>query len=80
MRGMINRNWLPRGWLLAEIVMALLLIPLPAEPQQQPLASTTSVDQSKAAENSGNNSNTPAKDKQESGATNDRLFLLCPTS
>ena len=78
MRGMTSRNWLPWGGLLAEVMTALLLIALPARPQQQPPASTTSMDQRKAADNSSTDPKTPAKDERDSGATNDRLFYALP--
>jgi len=78
MRGMTSRNWLPWGGLLAEVMTALLLIALPARPQQQPPASTTSMDQRKAADNSSNDPKAPAKVERDGGATNDRLFFALP--
>jgi hypothetical protein len=78
MRAMTSRNWPPWGGLLAEVMTALLLFALPARPQQQPPASTTSTDQPKAADNSSNDSKTPAKDGHEGGVANDRLFYTLP--
>ena len=75
---MTSRNWLPWGGLLAEVMTALLVIALPARPQQQTPASTTLTDQPKAVGNSSSDLKTPAKDGQESGPTNDRLFFALP--
>ena len=78
MRGMTNRSGLPFAGLLAEAMTALLIIALPAKPQQQPPASTTSMELSRAADITSTDPNAPAKDQHEAGATNDRLFFALP--
>jgi len=79
MPGMTDRNWLFWGRILAEVMTALLLIALPARPQQQlPVDTTPTADQHKPAVNSNAGPGTPSKDAQGSGATNDRLFFTLP--
>lgn len=78
MRIMTNRSGLPLAGFLAEVMTVLLIIALPARPQQQPTVSTTSMDQRKAADNSNTNPKAPTKDEREDSASNDRLFFALP--
>jgi hypothetical protein len=73
---MINRSRPSLSGLLGKVVTALLLAALPAVAQQQPAATASSKDQSKAADKS--NADPKAGASPQSGTSNDRLFYALP--
>jgi len=76
---MTDRSGLPFAGLMAEVMTALLILALPAKPQQQlPLDTSSTADQQKAPQNSNAGPATPAKDAPADGAADDRLFLTLP--
>jgi hypothetical protein len=76
MREMINRSRPSLSGLLGKVVTALLLAALPAVAQQQPTATASSKDQSKAGDKS--NADPKPGASPQSGTSNDRLFYALP--